>query len=149
MLGFPPYRLHTNEVGTFVTPIRVYDGKVYVLGDIATMDVTGRHIVGDNSKLIYFVEADDGSGVALQGDRGPSGVRGLKGDSGDQGSAGKRGAVGSEGPPGEIGKIGPPGPVGGKGNVELAEKKMKREMSVALVPCRSKRQYRSDRCTRC
>ena len=31
-LGFPPYRLHTNEDGTFVTPIRVYDGRVYVLG---------------------------------------------------------------------------------------------------------------------
>ena len=25
-LGFPPYRLHTNVAGTFVTPIRVYDG---------------------------------------------------------------------------------------------------------------------------
>ena len=28
------------------------------------MDVTGRHIVVE-SKLVYFVEADDGSGVAL------------------------------------------------------------------------------------
>ena len=43
------------------------------------MDITGRHVAGDESKLIYFVEADDGSGVAQQGDRGPSGVRGLKG----------------------------------------------------------------------
>ena len=25
-LGFTPYRLHTNVDGTFVTPIRVYDG---------------------------------------------------------------------------------------------------------------------------
>ena len=50
------------------------------------MQVTDRKIAtDDNSKLIYFVEADDGSGVALKGDRGPSGVRGLKGDSGDQG----------------------------------------------------------------
>ena len=123
VLGFPPYRLHTNVDGTFVTPIRVYDGKVYVLDDVATMDVTGRHIVGNKSKLVYFVEADDGSGVALQGDRGPSGIMGLKGDSGDQGPsgrqgpAGKRGTVGSEGPPGKIGKIGPPGPVEGKGSV--------------------------------
>ena len=46
VLGFPAYRLHTNVDGTFVTPIRVYDGKVYVLDDVATMDVTGRHIVG-------------------------------------------------------------------------------------------------------
>ena len=68
VLGFPPYRLHTNVDGTFVTPIRVYDGKVSVLDDVATMDVTGRHIVSDKSKLIYFVEADDDSGVALQGD---------------------------------------------------------------------------------
>ena len=84
-LGFPPYRLHTNVDGTFVTPIRYYYGRVYVLDDVATMDVTSRHISTDRlgSKLVYFVEVDDGSGVALQGDRGPSGVRGLKGDSGD------------------------------------------------------------------
>ena len=113
-LGFPPYRLHTNG---------------YVLDDVTTMDITGRHITGDVSKLIYFVEADDGSGVALHGDRGSSGVRGLKGDSGDQGPsgrqgpAGKRVIVGSEGPPGKIGKIGPPGTVGGKGSVgERGEK---------------------------
>ena len=122
-LGFPPYRLHTTGYGTFVTPIRVYSGRVYVLDDVTTMDITGRHIAGDESKLVYFVEADDGSGVALQGNRGPSGVRGLKGDSGDQGHsgrqgpAGKRGVVGSVGPPGKIGKTGPPGPVGGKGSV--------------------------------
>ena len=129
VLGFPPYRLHTNEDGTFVTPIRYYDGKVYVLDDVATMYVTGRHIVEDKNKLIYFVEADDGSGVALQGDRGPSGVRGLKRDSGDQGPsgrqgpAGKRGAVGSEGSPGKIGKIEPPGPVGDKSSAgERGEK---------------------------
>ena len=149
VLGFPPYRLHTNVDGTFVTPIRYYDGSVYVLDDVTTMDVTVRGIVGDNSKLVNFVEADDGSGVALQGDRGPSGARGLKGDSGDQGPsgwqgpAGKRGAVGSGGPPGKIGKIGSPEPVGGKGLQDLLEakailelvvKKVKREMSVVLVP---------------
>ena len=31
VLGFTPYRLHTNVDGTFVTPIRTYDGHVYVL----------------------------------------------------------------------------------------------------------------------
>ena len=104
-LGFTPYRLHTNEVGTYVTPIRVYDGTVYVLDEVATMEVTNRKIAtGDKSKPIYFLEADDCSCVALQGDRGPSGVRGLKGysggqgPSGRQGPAGKRGAVGSGGP---------------------------------------------------
>ena len=114
-LGFTPFRLHTNTVGTYVTPIRVYDGNVHVLDDAATMDVGNRQIDSDkiSSKLIYFVKSDDGSGVALQGDRGPSGVKGLKGDSGGQGSvgsqgpAGKRGAVGPGGPPGKIGKIGP------------------------------------------
>ena len=66
VLGFPPYRLHTNVDGTFVTPIR-YDGRVYVLDDVVTMDVTGRHIATDKlvSKLVHFVEADDCSGVAL------------------------------------------------------------------------------------
>ena len=114
VLGLPPYRVHTNVDGTFVTPIRYYDGRVYVFDDVATMDVTKRYIAGDKSKLVYFVEADDGSGVALQGDRGLSGVMCLKGDSGDQGPSGrqgpaeKRSAVGSEGPPGKIGKIGPP-----------------------------------------
>ena len=39
VLGFPPYRLQANVEGTFVTPIRYYDGRVYVLGDVATMDV--------------------------------------------------------------------------------------------------------------
>ena len=123
-LGFTPYRLHTNNTGTFVTPIRVYNGRIYVLDDVAALQVTNRRIAtDDNSKLIYFVEADDGSGVALQGNRGPSGVSGLKGDSGGQvpsgrqGPTGKRGAVWSGGPPGKIGKFGPPGPVGGKGNV--------------------------------
>ena len=68
--GFPPYRLHTNVDGTFVTPIRYYDGRVYVLDDVATMDVTNRYIATDTirSELVYFVEGDDGSGVALQGD---------------------------------------------------------------------------------
>ena len=45
VLGFPPYRLHTNVDGTFVTPIRVYDGKVYVLDDVATMDITREMLV--------------------------------------------------------------------------------------------------------
>ena len=43
-LGFTLYRLHTNSVGTYVTPIRVYDGKVYVLDNVATMEVGERYI---------------------------------------------------------------------------------------------------------
>ena len=72
-LGFTPYRLHTNSDGTFVTPIRVYDGRVYVLDDVTTMVVTTRQIASDdNSKQIYFVKGDDDGGVgfALHGDRG-------------------------------------------------------------------------------
>ena len=77
-LRFTPYRLHTNNTGTFVTPIRVYNGRVYVLDDVATLQVTNCVLyTDDNSKLIYFVESDGGSGVALQGDRGPSRVRGF------------------------------------------------------------------------
>ena len=131
VLGFTRYRQHMNVDSTFVTPIRTYDGHVYVLDDVTTMKVTTREIATDNiiSKLIYFVEVDDGGDVALQGDRGPSGVCGLKGVSGDHGSrgsqspAGKRDAVGSGGPPGKIGKIGPPEPIGSKGSVgERCEK---------------------------
>ena len=125
-LGFTPYRLHTNSGGTFVTPIRVYDGCVYVLDDVTTMEVTTRQIATDaiRSKLIYFVKGDDDGGgdmVGLHGDRGPSGAKGLNGDSGDRGPAGsrgttgKRGAVGPEGPPGKIGKVEPAGAHGGAG----------------------------------
>ena len=35
-LGFTPYRLHTNEVGSYVIPIRVYMGSVYVLEYVTT-----------------------------------------------------------------------------------------------------------------
>ena len=38
-LVFTPYRLHKNTDGTFVTPIRYYDGRVYVLDDVATMKI--------------------------------------------------------------------------------------------------------------
>ena len=123
MLGFTPYRLHKNTDGTFVTPIRYYDGRVYVSDDVATIEVGDRRLTEDaiNSKFKqYFVKGDWGSGVALQGDRGPSGARDLKGDSGDKGSVGsrgpdgKRGVEGHEGPPGKIGKM---GPVGNKGEI--------------------------------
>ena len=55
VLGFTPYRLHKNADGTFVTPIRVYDGKVYALDDVATMEVDDRYLTTDiiNSKLVY------------------------------------------------------------------------------------------------
>ena len=46
-LGFTPHRLHTNVDGTFVTPIRVYYGRVYVLDDETTMQVTTRQIATD------------------------------------------------------------------------------------------------------
>ena len=98
-------------------PIHVYDGKVYVLDDVATMEVGDLDLITDKiySKLIYFVKDDVSSGdiVALQGNRGPSGARGLKGAFGDKGPVGirgptrKRGVEEPEGPPGEIGKMGP------------------------------------------
>ena len=80
VLGFTPYRLHKNTDGTFVTPIRYYNRRVYVLDDVATMEVGHRSLTEDtiSSKLEYFVKSDMGSDVALQGDRGPSGARGLK-----------------------------------------------------------------------
>ena len=81
VLGFTPYGLHSAD-GAFVNPIRVYDGKVYVLDHVATLEVGDRYLTTDiiSSKLVYFVKDDGSSGdiVALQGDRGPSGARGLK-----------------------------------------------------------------------
>ena len=118
VLGFTPYRIHTNPDGTFVTPIHAYDGRAYVLDNVATMRVTDWYIaMDDNSKLIYFVKGDDdgGTGFALHGDRGPSGATRLKGDSSDRGVAGSRGptgkcgAVGPRDHPGKIGKVGPVG----------------------------------------
>ena len=122
LLGFAPNRLHKNTDGTFVTPIRYYGGRVYVLDDVATMEVGDLSLITDtiSSKLIYCVKGDWGSTVALQGDRGPLGTRGLKGDSGDRGPVGSRGPAGKhsvevpEGPPGMIGKM---GPVGSKGEI--------------------------------
>ena len=116
-LGLPPYRLHTNVECVFVTPIRVYSWRVFVLDDVATLEVSNRNIATDtiSSKLVYVIKSDGGSGVALQGDRGPSGTRGLKGDSGDKGHVGSRGPTGKRGvegperPPGKIGKMGPVG----------------------------------------
>ena len=67
-LRFAPYRLHKNEYGTFVTPaIRVYDGDVIVLDDVALMKVDDRHLVMDgiNRRPVYFVKGDGSSGVAL------------------------------------------------------------------------------------
>ena len=61
---------------------------------------------------------DGGGGVALHGDRGPSGARGLKGDSGNRGPAGSRGPTGkrgAEGPGGPTKKIGKMVPVGAHG----------------------------------
>ena len=109
MLGFTPYRLHKNVDGTFVTPIRVYDGKVYVLDDVTSMEVGDRYLTTDGR-----------SGVALQGDRG------LKGDSGDKGPTGNRGLTGKrvvEGPKSPAGKIGKMEPVGSRGGIEARREK--------------------------
>ena len=75
----------TNVEGVFITLIRAYSGRVIVLDDVATMEIGNRQIATDkiSSKPVYFVKGNVGSGVALQGDRGPSGTRGLKGDSGE------------------------------------------------------------------
>ena len=63
------------------------------MDDVPTMDVGDGNLSTDiiNSKLVYFLKGDGRSGVALQGDRGPTGASGLKGDSGDKGPVGSRG----------------------------------------------------------
>ena len=79
VLGFTPYRLHTNGDGTFVTPIRTYDGQVYVLDDVATMKVTVWYIASDTISSKQVVKGDVGGGdmVTLHGDRAPLGAKGL------------------------------------------------------------------------
>ena len=152
-VGYTPYRLHKNADSTFVTPTRVYDGKVYVLDNIATMEVGDRDLITDeiNSKLVYFEKRDGSSGVSLQGDRGPSGARGLKENSDDMGPVGSRGPTGKrgverlEGPPERIGNMGPIGSSGGIG--ARGEKGGKGGWSTRTH--RSTRQYGSKRCTRC
>ena len=59
-LGFRHYRLQPNVEGTYAAPIRVYSGKVYVLDDVATMEVSDWYLETDtiNSKLVYFVKSD-------------------------------------------------------------------------------------------
>ena len=87
-------------------PIRYYNGKVYVLANVVTVEIGDRHLETGtgSSKLIYVLKGDGRSDVALHGDIGPSGTRGLKGDFGDKGpvgsrdSAGKRDVEGHEGP---------------------------------------------------
>ena len=56
MLGFRPYTLQKNTDGTFVAPIRYYDGKVYVLDDVNTMEVGDWNLETDTicSKLVYI-----------------------------------------------------------------------------------------------
>ena len=100
-LGFTPYRLHTNADGTFVTPIRYYDGKVYVLYDVATVEVGDWHLETDtiSSKLVYFVKGNIGP-------RGVHGAKGLRGVAGIQGPLGVQGPVGSTGEQGERGPKG-------------------------------------------
>ena len=85
------------------------------------MEVSNRQIATDtiSSKLVYFVKGDGGSGVALQGDRGPSGTTGMKGDSGYKGPVGSQGPTGKR-PLGNIGKI---GPVGSKGEIGARDEK--------------------------
>ena len=63
-LGYTPYRLHTNVEGVFVTPIRVYSGRVFVLDDVPTMEVSSRHITTYtiSIKLVCFVKGDGSSG---------------------------------------------------------------------------------------
>ena len=121
VLGFTTYRLHTNVDGEFVTPIRAYDGWIYVLDDVATMEIGGRYLQTDtiSSKLVYFVKGtncDGGNVVALHGDKGQPGPRGSKGDPGDRGSVGSRGVAGTRGASGDQGDSGPTGAKGMKGD---------------------------------
>ena len=82
--------------------------------DLHLIDYTRMQMVELLPPFVFMMRRyvlDDGiSGIALQGDRGPSGARGLKG-----GPTEKHGVEGPEGPPGKIGKMGSVGSRGGIG----------------------------------
>ena len=80
VLGFTPYRLQKNVDGTFVTPIR---GKVYVLDDVATMEVSNRYLTTDTISSKLGDKGIQGS-VGGNGDRDGRGERGVKGEKGIQ-----------------------------------------------------------------
>ena len=107
-LGFTPYILHTNSD---VTPIRVYDGRVYVLDDETTMQVTNRKIASEKG------EKGDAGGAGPQGPVSPKGSTGLIGVRGVEGVRGVAGPDGPKWPVGEKGDRGREGPVGIKGLV--------------------------------
>ena len=56
VLGFTPYRLHKNAGGTFITHIHVYDGKVYVLDDVATIEVGDRNLITNEIVNWYILQ---------------------------------------------------------------------------------------------
>ena len=100
-LGFTPCRVHRNDNGTFASPVRVYDNKVFVLDNSGAFQINGRLMEDYNSYLVYAEEVDpttdDGGAVGLIGPQGPPGHVGPQG---------KRSPQGDDGPPGKRGSIG-------------------------------------------
>ena len=82
-LGFTPFREHTKETETWITPLRCYDNAVYALDSVGVHDVTD----DDIEKLVYCIKknsTDDGSITSIIGPRDPTG------SSGERGIQGKR-----------------------------------------------------------
>ena len=124
-LGVTPYRLHTSNYGTWVTPIRVYDNSVFVLDNEGSMSITGRTIQNDppHSVLVYWVKGDidDDDATVIIGPQGPPGPSGSRGPQGKRGADGSAGLQGSEGKRGAVGPAGPRGPRGPKGGGGIAD----------------------------
>ena len=122
--GFTPYREHKKDTGLWVTPLRVYDNKVFALDNIATYEVTNFPV----EKLVYCIRKTPTDGDTFtaitgpcgppgsSGHRGPQGKRGADGVIGPPGKLGPKGLKGDPGKSGSIGSKGKPRPVGSRGD---------------------------------
>ena len=115
-LGFTPYRSHKKPNGEWITPVRVYDGRIYASDNEGAYPITNDVV----DRLIYWVRkdsTDDNTISALEGPEGKQGKQGVQGEKGLQGPRGERGPIGEKGRRGEIGITGPQGKRGADGPV--------------------------------
>ena len=102
----------------YLFPIRLYDGREYVLDNVATMKIL---VIEDPLEVEIQLQLES---VALKdpkgppgkiGKMGPVGANGEKGDKGDTGVVGQQGPVGPKGSTGPRGSQGAAGKIGPKG----------------------------------
>ena len=111
-LGFTPYRSEKTLKGEWITPVRVWDGKVFYMPP--AYEITDEPV----DRLISWIRKDSVDSIsALEGPEGKQGKQGVKGDIGPQGPIGPKGEKGFTGKQGEIGLTGQQGKRGADGPV--------------------------------